>query len=431
MLRHLLVLLGKDLKRTVRNPIPVLIHIMIPLLIAGLIGMTFGSAGSDGSGFASIKVGVVDQDDGVFSQFLSGVIGQEDFAQYVQMEFMEEEEALQRIGDGELSAVFIIPVDFTDRYLEGEPLNLELIKNPAQYIYPTIAQEGIDLLASALNVLARNFRKDFQEIQTIVETGDDFEMIRDFVAVTTVLNRAVERMEAADAYLTPPLVQYERKDEAKSLSEGDESEPEQTFSLFSFILVGMSAMFGLMLADNCMRDLYRESRFRTLERYRTLVGWLGVFISAKVLYSTTVVLIAGGFMYALASVIYGFVWQEVWLIALLLICYAFFGAGFMGFIAAIAGKERRADVINTILVMSMALIGGGMWPLEQLPAFLRDYVSVVSPVYWFSSAVRGLQPGYTGMDWWVSATMLASIGAVFVLAAAWIFNVRMQKGLKA
>ncbi|HSR87474.1 MAG TPA: hypothetical protein VLL07_00855, partial [Pontiella sp.] len=64
------LLLEKDLKRISRNPMSMVILILIPFLITGLIGMTFGGmANGNGDGFAPIRLGIVDKDESVFSQF--------------------------------------------------------------------------------------------------------------------------------------------------------------------------------------------------------------------------------------------------------------------------------------------------------------------------------------------------------------------------
>lgn len=422
-------LLVKDLRRIMRNPTPLIILIVIPFLITALIGMAFGGMGSgDGEGFAPIRLGIVDDDDSIFSQFLSGAVGQEDLKKRIDAQFLEREEALELVSHGELSAVLIIPEGFTDEYLTGDdPIKLILIKNPAEYIYPTLAQEGSELIVSALNTIARNFRKDLHELREVIEDDRDFDLFRDILGVSSIITHAVNRLEAADAYLTPPLVSYEKEARSEEIEEDNKG---PGFSLFSFLLVGMAAMFLLMIADNCMRDLYRESRLRTLERFRTLREGLFVFVASKVVYTTMVLFITAVIILGGGGLIFKFQWQHLGQVSLLVICYSVFGAGLMGFIAALAGKERRADMLNTIFIIGMSLTGGSMWPPENLPLFIQKYVTHYTPTFWFSSAIRGLQSDYAGLDWTVAAALLMGLGIVFVVGSAWLFQIRLERGIK-
>ena len=421
------ILLKKDLTRTMRNPVPFLIHIAIPFLITALIGMTFGPMSSgDGKGLAPIRLGIVDEDDSVFSRFLNGATGQGDFKEHIDAQLLERDEAMKLIDKGKLSAVLIIPEGFTEEYVHGgEKLKLTLIKNPAESIYPTIAQEGTELVVTLLNAVARNFQEDLQELDSIFGDDREFDFLRDVASVLVVADHSLKRLEAAGDYLTPPLVSYDRE------TRGEKQEKSgPAFSVFSYILIGMAAMFLLMLADTCMRDLYRESRFHTLERFRTLREGLFSFVASKVFYTVVVLMLAVVVLFGGGSLVFQFTWQNIGIVILLVISYSIFGAGLMGLLAALAGRERRADVLNNIIVVGIALVGGAMWPPEQLPPFIRYHITPYLPTYWFSSAVRGTQSDYVGFNWLLALGLLSVLGIVFVAAAARIFQIRLGKGVR-
>jgi hypothetical protein len=72
------VLVGKDLRRAWRNPVPYLIHLCLPLVLTGLLGMVFGGVNRrDGGGLGRIQVAVVDEDDSAVTRLLRGVLSQE------------------------------------------------------------------------------------------------------------------------------------------------------------------------------------------------------------------------------------------------------------------------------------------------------------------------------------------------------------------
>jgi ABC-type multidrug transport system permease subunit len=245
-------------------------------------------------------------------------------------------------------------------------------------------------------------------------------------SVSGILLRSVDRVEAARDYLTPPLVTYK----TESREGGEEEEKGPGFSPFSYILIGMSSMFLLMLADNTMKDLYREARFGTLERFRTLNEGLFTFVAAKVVYSIAILMIGSVILFGGGALVFQFQWQNLPQVIVLILCYCLFGAGLMGFIAALAGREKRADVLNNIIVMGLALLGGSMWPPEQMPAIIGEHVTPLLPTFWFSSATRGLQSDYPGFGWISAAALLIGFGILFTGMAAWLFQRRLEKGVK-
>lgn len=254
------LLLAKDLLRAWRNPLPWVIHLAVPLLITGLIGLAFGRSGESG-GLGRIKLAIVDEDDSPLTGFLRGALNQREAGQHIEPFFLKREQALRELTEDRLSAVVILPKGLTEDYLSGQqPVKLELIKNPAQSFYPAIVEEFLATVVTALNAVSRNFQAEFPEWHTALERpgGPDFRTVSDLVS------RAGDKIQAARAYLFPPLIGYVPEKRAEESARGP------AWNLFAYLLPGMAAMFLLFLADNAVRDLYRELRFRTFERFRTL-----------------------------------------------------------------------------------------------------------------------------------------------------------------
>lgn len=423
-------LILKDCLRIRRNPVPLIIFIAIPLLITALIGLTFGGMDTQtGKGISAINAAVVDEDDSIFCEMLKGASSQDEFKSRINLHFLDREEALKRIKRGKLSAVLVIPEGFSEDYLSGsEALTLELIKNPAESIYPTLAQEGMAILVTFLNAVSRNFGEDLRELRVLIQQDGESSWIANLGTISAFLDRNINRLEGLEDYLTPPLISYTKVEKEAE----PDSKSKDEFNLFGFLLIGLASMFLLMTADNCMRDLYRESRLRTLERYRTMKDGLIVFILSKVTYAVTIVLIILVVLMVGGSLIFGIEWKHPVEIAWLAVSYGLFAAGLMGLMAAVVGSERRADVVNNMLAMTLAMTGGAMWPPEQLPAFFKEHLLPVSPVYWFTSSIRKLQSDWIpGLEPLHASLLLAGGGIVFILGATILFRMRLEKGVKA
>ena len=416
-------LLAKDLRRAGRNPVPWLISLGVPFIITALVGLAFGPA-SSGGGIGRIKLGLVDEDDSALTHMLRGGLNQEEAGKYVEPHFLNRTEALAQINANQLAAVVIIPKGFTRDYLTAnQPVKLELVKNPAESIHPAIVEEMLATLVTGLNAVSRNLQADFPEWRAVFNG----EQNTDLRTVGRLLEQAGDRFEGARASL-PPLITYEKQTlpgQPASTPGGGEAR-----GIFAYLILGMAAMFLLFMADTAMRGLYREVGLHTLARFRTLHEGLGVFITGKVLVALVIVALGAVVLLGGGTLVFGFEWRHPAILALLVLAYALFGAGLMGFIAALAGDERRADRFNNLAVMILALAGGCMFPPEQLGSFLRDHVTPFMPTGWFVAAARGLQFGGPTAAWLVAAVKLGALGALLIAASALLFRRRLAKGVR-
>jgi ABC-type multidrug transport system permease subunit len=297
-------------------------------------------------------------------------------------------------------------------------VKIELIKNPAQSFYPAIVEEFLATVVTALNAVARNFQAEFPEWRAGLERpgGPDFRTVSDLVA------RAGERIQAARPYLFPPLIGYAKEKLA------DDSRGGPAWNLFAYLLPVMAAMFLLFLADNAVRDVYREMRFQTLERFRTLRHTLFTFVASKVIFAMAILLISAAILFGGGALIFQIRWAHPLNMALVALSYAGFGAGLMALVAAVAGRERTADILNAVLTMLLSLAGGCMFPTEQLPAFLRDHLTPLLPKNWFVVAIRDLQFGIADSIWTTACLKLGLLGLVLIALAAWRFQRRLEQG---
>lgn len=426
------VLLAKDLRRAWRNPLPWLINLALPLGMTALIGLAFGGR-SDSNALGKIHFAVVDEDDSVLTGLLRGAANQKEGGKYLAPEFLPRAEALSRVNDGKLSAVLIIPTNFTRNYFTGRaPVSLELIKNPAESIHPAVLEELLGAVTTTLNAVARNFQSEFPEWQAVIEGK------RDYHDVSRLIERAGDKFKAAESYLNPPLVLYtkekpagELKPEAPTNSNGKSraAKDRSASNLFAYLLAGLSAMFLLFIASNALSDLHRETRQRTFERYHTLHEDLLPFVAGKVVFAIVVLVLASVVMLGGGGLAFRIHWQHPLALAVLTLAYAAFAAGLMATLAAVLTDERAANVLNNIAGMALGLAGGCAFPPQQLPAFLREHVTPLLPSYWFCDTVRNLEFGSAPVPWLVVALKLAVTGAVFIGIAALLFRRRFKAGV--
>jgi ABC-type multidrug transport system permease subunit len=422
------VLLSKDLRRALRNPLPWLIHLIVPLTLTALTGLVFGGH-SDGGALGRIRFAVVDEDKTPLSDVLRGAANQSEGGKYLEPVFMEREEAMGVINAGKISAVLIIPTNFMRNYLTArETVSLELIKNPAESIHPAVLEELLGAVVTALNAVSRNFNSEFSAWQAVFEGREDYHK------VSALIERAGDKLMAARKFINPPLVIYEKESPADESNSGAPakaggSKGGDANGVFTYLLIGMSAMFLLFIAGSAMSDLFRELRQHTFLRYQTLRDSLVPFLASKAVFAVVMLLLCSAIMLGGGGLIFRIHWQQPLALMTLTVGYTCFTAALFAVLVALMPDERHAVVLNNLAGMGLGMLGG-LFPPQQLPAFLRGYITRLLPSFWFVDTARNLQFGGTGVAWGWVALKLAALGVVLIVLAAILFRRRFITGLR-
>jgi ABC-type multidrug transport system permease subunit len=428
------VLLAKDLRRARRNPLPLIINILIPLVITALVGLAFGGK-SDGGALGRIKFALVDEDKTILSDFLRGSANQREGGKYLEPLVMDRDEAMRQINDNQISAVLIIPTNFTRSYLTGKRgISIELLKNPAQSIHPAVMEELLGALVTALNAISRNLQSEFPDWQQVIEGKGDYK------EVAKLIERAGDKLKKAEKFINPPLVVYtknpsaeESKADSATNSVPAETKKEKKKSspmsgIFAYLLVGMAGMFLLFLASNGMTDLHKEIRLRTMARYHTLHEKLTPFLTSKILFTVVVLLISSVILLGIGGAIFGVSWRRPMEFSLIAIAYACFAASLMAVLVALMPDERRAGALNTVIAMGLGLAGGCMFPPQALPAFLAKHITPLLPTYWFVDTARNLQYNDGEVAWVITLAKLLILSVVLLAFAAFLFRRLFREG---
>jgi ABC-type multidrug transport system permease subunit len=331
--------------------------------------------------------------------------------------------------------VLIIETNFTRNYLTGRaPVSLELIKNPAESISPAVLEELLGAAVAGLNVISRNFNSEFPAWERVVEGKKDYHEI------ATLIDRAGDKLKVAKQFIDPPLVSYQKEEPTNDVAAAEDGTgpggtekgaakgADGLAALFSYLLVGMSAMFLLFLGQNGMTDLHRELRLRTFERYQTVHPELWPFIASKILFTVVMLLICSAIMLIGGGLAFGIHWRNPCAMVTLVAAYSCFVAALFAVAVALVPDERRAAALNNILGMALGIVGGCAFPPRQFPDFLREHVTPHMPTYWLVDTARSLQGGVGQVPWaWAGLKLLACAG-VLVLLTGVLFRRKFKLG---
>jgi ABC-type multidrug transport system permease subunit len=351
--------LRKDWQSMRRNPVEILIWLGIPLAIGGLI--TLASGGREGPRPVA-HVLVVDNDESFLSDLLVGAMSQSGDG-IIQGESVPEAEGRRRIGEGDGSALLVIPEGFGMAVLEEKPTSLQLLTNPAERILPGIVEESLNILVDATFYVHRLIGDDLRRFAEGPATGDTFpdSEIADF---SIKINRLVQDLEE---YISPVLIQVKMSsDEEKKTQEEAGSSPGFAVLFLPSILY-MSLLF---MCSGLAEDLWKEKDQQTLRRVLSTPQTVRSFLFGKMLWGFVLMLAVSTLALTIGFLYFGL---DPSVLPLGILWTVFSGSLLLLLMILLqihASSKRAADVLAMSVLFPLMMIGGNFFPLEVMPTWM-------------------------------------------------------------
>ncbi len=273
----------------------------------------------------------------------------------------------ERIGDGDGTALLIVPEGFGSALLEDEPTVLTLITNPAQRILPAIIIEGLEILGELVFYGQRLAGDPIREVADSLPPSQDGAFdVGTFAEVGEMIN---ERLTTTDNLISPPVLDLRLED---ADAEGtDEPAVVSGLDFARLFLPGMIFMSVLFITQGISSDLWQEKQGGTLRRAVSAPQSLLLFVGGK--------LIAGLALIAMvATVALGVGVLVVDLsplrVPMAIVWCAYAGTALLGlflFIAILGSTQRTANLISTMTLFPLMMIGGSFFPLEAMPEWMQ------------------------------------------------------------
>jgi len=352
-MRFVFVAARKDLRRRLSDPAALVIWIGVPLLLAGLMNLVAGG----GETVPRAKVLIADQDNTIVSRFLASSGGRGGLGNMVDLEDVSLEEGQRRIDAGEATALVVLPKGFQESVLRDAPAQVVLVTNPAQRILPGIVEEALEILVEGVFYAQRLFGPIIDRIATGTSSSGPSDA--DVASISVAINERLRRLQNV---VIPPAIRLDVKT--------DEPQAGPGLNFGQLFLPGLLFMSFLFIAQGMSADVWAEKRLGTLRRvlttpqsaYRLLAGKL----AAGVALSAAIALVA-----LLASVaLFGIAWTRV---PLAIVWCTFAGGALialMTLIQTLATSERGGNMLSSIVVLPLMMIGGSFFPFETMPAWM-------------------------------------------------------------
>ncbi len=361
-MRFLLISARKDLRRRFADPIALIIWIGLPVMLGTMMSLLFGDDGQP----PTAHVLVVNQDDSLIGNLLVGALGQGGMDAFLSVEEVDLDTGRERIGDGDGTALLIVPEGFGTALLNDEPTTLTLITNPAQRILPAIVVEGLEIFSEAVFYSQRLLGAPIREFVDGPPAGQD---VFDTATIAVLAAQINNRLAAAGDLLFPPVLDLDVVG-ADTARDADAGGFTSGFDFGRLFLPGMIFMSVLFMAQGMGDDLWKEKHAGTLRRAVSSPNSLLVFVAAKLLAGSVLIAMVAAMAVLVAVLALG---MSPLRAPLAVAWCAYAGTALLClflFIAILGSTKRAANLISTMTVFPLMMIGGSFFPLELMPPWM-------------------------------------------------------------
>ena len=426
-MRRVRLLVVKDLKRKIRAPLGLLVVLAFPLLFAGMIGLVFGSKGES---VPRVRLLVENRDgDSFLSGSLVSALTSTQMAEYFDVKVVHDEGAAL-MEKGEASALLRIPEGFASDLLDGRPMTLALVRNPAEGILPEIAEQSARMLVEVLDGGARVLRGPLDDLRPFIGTGKPEITDQSVAAISVAVRHA---FDGAATFLTPPAITladaFVTRAPASEPS-GRKKNPDSALNIFLFVLPGVAVYALFLVGDQGMRDLLTEMAAGTLRRQMAGPIDAGTLVLAKAAFTAVLAGIAAALL-AIVGAFAGGAGVDPAGFVLLSLALVLAVTGASATIYGLARNERQGATLASLVYLVLAFAGGAFIPLQSLPPAVRA-VAVISPFYWATAGYRSLLAEDAGVAGILpNAGVLAAIGVVCLAIGARALGRAVRRGAAA
>ena len=347
----------KDIARLRQDYFALLIWIAIPLMIGGLI-MTLMDSGAQPRGVLLL----VDEDETFLSELITGAYSAGELGELISVEKTTYEEGLQRVNDGDASALLVLPAGFQAAFVNSEPVTLMLRTNPSQVILPGIITDVTEIVLDAGFYAHQLFGEEIEIFSGLEEDPSDA-----FIAAMAV--QIQNKIETIAPKLFPPVIDVE-------IVEPPPEEPSPPLALL--FLPGIILMAVMFAANGMAGDYWQERDQGTLRRLVFAPAQMSQFVLGKALAVAALIGLVAGITLVLGFLYHDLSWLKLpsaltWVVVSGVAIFAWFAALQMLF-----NNKRTASIFSTALVFPLLMAGGSFFPMAVMPRWMAA-IGKVSP----------------------------------------------------
>lgn len=378
-MRAALVIALKDLRQRLRDRTAIIVAVVAPFGLAAIFSTLIGGATQP----LTLGYAYADLDRSALSEALRdgplAGIEQAGFASVAEADSAAS--AREAVDIGEVDAALIVPEGFEAAVTAGQGAELEIVGS-------TDAGFSTDILRS----IAESFTAQLEGVQLAValaaQSGGE--------TSPEVLAQLAREAAATDAPITLADLEAETRQ----------------MSTTTYFAASMAIFFLFFTAQFGVLSLLTERRQGTLPRLVAAPIRPWAIVAGKAIGSFALGIVAMTVLVAASSVLLGARWGDPIGVAALVLAAVIAAMGITALITTLARTEEQAGGWNSIVAVTLAILGGAFFDLSQGPEILSQ-VSLITPHAWFLTGLDSLGPASASVvDVLVPVAALLGIGLV-------------------
>jgi ABC-2 type transport system permease protein len=351
MLRTALLVAGKDLRERLRDRSALVIAFVAPFALAAIIGLAFGGDDAFEASYA-----VADADRGpVAAGFRDGALASPGLRDLVSVRPVEPGEARALVEQGEVDAAILLPAGLSASVQAGRPAAITVLESGENPVAGHVAQ-----------ALAEGYAAELAATRLAVATALD-------TAGRPTTEAEARRLGARAAAGRLPVRLAEGRVGGRPIEAASYFGPSMAI-FFLFFTVSFGA-----------RGILAERLQGTLGRLLATGAPPGGVLAGEALAAFALGTASVLVMWLATTLVFGADWGDPVAVVALTVSSVLSAIGITALVVTLARTDEQAEGYSSLVVFTLALLGGNFVYLAQLPEVLQR-VALLTPNGW---ALRG------------------------------------------
>ena len=354
-MKKILAIFIKDTLMRFTSPIEWGFFLILPLFFTFILG-----AGTGPNQDPRVYFYVVDQANSPLS---TSLIGELENSTAVRPDLVSLEEAVKAFDENQVTAVLIIPADFTLETLQAGSSQVELRQQPNN-VRSFAIQQGVNTALTRVSSAVEIASASTSQADALRPFPSDSERKAYF---DVALQNAYAQMEAAPQRITE--VQASTEDQVQYDPTANSAAGQMITWVF-IPLIGLSAMFAM------------ERQLGTLRRVLVTPTGKGTFLAGTVLGQVLTAVVQMALLIGFGALVLKLKWGNAPAATALMVITSALAAGALGtMLGTFVKTEAQGNGLSIMIGMVMAMLGGCWYPIELFPGFMRSAAQAL-PTYW-------------------------------------------------
>lgn len=301
-----------------------------------------------------INIGLIDHDQSKETQMVMELIETtSQFGDTINILPMNEEKAISKMKNNQLSSYIIFPKEFTNDLYTGHSVDLEITGNPNQPIKSQLVKELIDSItrhisASQANILTINYYASELNIDQKTRQNIVFEQFKEFLIYTLGKDNILNEKSIDNTVTETPVHYY------------------GLASWFIINTVWLLLFYSFFHQEETTRLKHRIMLYGVTRLQQTIAKIIVSVIVCSLLMTLSLV----GLHYIIQT---DYIWQDYMHILTIMFIYCFTFLLSMALIEIIIPSQKLGLIIQISFTGGLLLISGAIIPTIYLPAYVQNF----------------------------------------------------------